>query len=101
MISCHRWNCSRIQEAVNYPLSKYWQKKLGRKQGLKIDHDDSLNFAGREPFALLLHGRQPTGSEAAEALKKLGGVSGKSSYSWKKQFGETEISITDEELVFS
>lgn len=47
-------------------------------EGLPIDHDDShaLNPVGN--FALLLHGKQAKGSEAAAALKTL---NGKGSYS--------------------
>ena len=52
--------------------------------GLEIDHDDS--HAARpslrnQDFALLVHGTQPKGSEAATALKAL---KGKGSYSRKK-----------------
>ena len=52
--------------------------------GLEIDHDDS--HAARpslrdQDFALLIHGTQPKGSEAATALKEL---KGKGSYSRKK-----------------
>ena len=52
--------------------------------GLEIDHDDS--HAARpsmrdQDFALLIHGTQPKGSEAAKALKEL---KGKGSYSRKK-----------------
>jgi hypothetical protein len=39
--------------------------------GMEIDHDDSLAFAGKKSFLLLLHGTQPINSEANEALKKL------------------------------
>ena len=54
------------------------------KLGLVIDHDDS--HAARpslrdQDFALLIHGTQPKGSEAATALKAL---KGKGSYSRKK-----------------
>jgi hypothetical protein len=54
------------------------------KLGLEIDHDDS--HAARpslrdQDFALLIHGTQPAGSEAAKALKEL---KGKGSYSRKK-----------------
>jgi len=54
------------------------------KLGLEIDHDDS--HAARpslrnQDFALLIHGTQPKGSEAAKALKEL---KGKGSYSRKK-----------------
>tara|TARA_Y100001938_G_C8058486_1_gene415832 strand:- start:267 stop:1043 length:777 start_codon:yes stop_codon:yes gene_type:complete len=52
--------------------------------GLEIDHDDS--HAARpslknQDFALLIHGTQPKGSEAATALKQL---KGRGSYSRKK-----------------
>lgn len=50
------------------------------QKGLDIDHDDSHAFMQDKPFALLLHGVQPKGSVAAEALKKL---AGKGSYSKK------------------
>ena len=53
--------------------------------GLEIDHDDS--HAARpslrdQDFALLIHGTQPKGTEAATALKAL---KGKGSYSRKKR----------------
>lgn len=41
------------------------------EKGLEIDHDDSHAFLKDNSFALLLHGVQPKGSEAAEALKLL------------------------------
>lgn len=40
-------------------------------KGLQIDHDDSLAFAAREPFALLIHATQPIGTPAAAAWAKL------------------------------
>lgn len=42
-----------------------------RLKGLDIDHDDSLAIYSEKSFALLLHGCQPAGSEAAESLKEL------------------------------
>jgi hypothetical protein len=75
------------EEAANYPLSPYWQEKLGREKGIPIDHDDSHAVKADEPFCTLLHGQQPKGSKASEALKKLGGMGGKSSYSMKKKLG--------------
>lgn len=36
---------------------------------LAIDHDDTHAWAGTADFALIIHGTQPKGSEAAEALK--------------------------------
>lgn len=56
-----------------------------RELGLCIDHDDSMaaNPTWRDTdFALLLHGTQPKGSEAATALKAL---KGKGSYSRKQR----------------
>ncbi len=40
-------------------------------QQLEIDHDDSHAAFGKESFALLLHGTQPKGSAAAEALREI------------------------------
>jgi hypothetical protein len=39
--------------------------------GLEIDHDDTHAAIGSESFALLIHGTQPKGSEASDAIKKL------------------------------
>ena len=47
-------------------------------RGLEIDHDDSHCF-GDKPFALLVHGSQPAGSDASAAIqqrKKDGGFVG-------------------------
>lgn len=48
--------------------------------GLQIDHDDSHAATPGGDFALLIHGTQPAGTEAADALKEL---KGKGSYSRK------------------
>lgn len=55
-------------------------EKEARDKNLEIDHDDSHAFMQDKSFALLLHGVQPKGSLASEALKKL---NGKGSYSKK------------------
>lgn len=39
--------------------------------GLQIDHDDSHAYGGIESFALLLHGTQAKGSQAAKSLSAL------------------------------
>jgi hypothetical protein len=39
--------------------------------GLEIDHDDRLAYASERSFALLLHGRQSTGTPAAKAMSAL------------------------------
>ena len=49
-------------------------------KNLDIDHDDTHAFLQDKPFALLLHGVQPKGSAASNALKAL---NGKGSYSKK------------------
>jgi hypothetical protein len=48
-----------------------------KEKNLEIDHDDSHAVKNGKSFALLLHGVQPKGTEAAKALKKL---KGKGSY---------------------
>ena len=63
-----------------------FSEKEAEKLGLKIDHDDS--HAARpslrdQNFALLVHGTQPKGSEAAEALKILKRDKVRHSYSRK------------------
>jgi hypothetical protein len=40
-------------------------------KGLEIDHDDSHACIGTKSFALLLHGTQPKGTPAGEALKAI------------------------------
>lgn len=61
-----------------------FSKQEAQDLGLEIDHDDT-HAANPElkndSFALLLHGTQPKGSEASQALKKL---AGEGSYSRKK-----------------
>lgn len=39
--------------------------------GLEIDHDDTHAAFGKENFALLIHGTQPKGSAASQALQQL------------------------------
>lgn len=39
-----------------------------RRKGLEIDHDDGLAINGKNSFALLLHGTQGAGTDAAAAL---------------------------------
>ena len=41
-----------------------------KELGLPIDVDDSLAWGSDDNFALIIHGGQPKGSEAAKALKK-------------------------------
>ena len=48
-----------------------FSEEEAEEKGLEIDHDDWHAAYGEESFALLLHGTQPKGSEAGEALKVL------------------------------
>ena len=62
-----------------------FSEKEANLLGLEIDHDDSHAAdpaKKNDDFALLIHGTQPKGSEAAVALKEL---KGKGSYSRKKK----------------
>lgn len=59
-------------------------------KGLEIDHDDSHAAdptKQNEDFALLIHGTQPKGSEASEALQLLRKNKVKHSYSKKRKAG--------------
>ena len=46
-----------------------YTKEEAEERGLEIDHDDSHCFGDR-PFALLVHGSQPAGSEASAAIQQ-------------------------------
>ena len=88
------------KDAETHKLSKNWQNKLNRERGINIDHDDSLLFDGNEPFALLIHGVQAKGSKSGEALKLLGGRSGKNGYSANKKSDNNDVEILDSQLKF-
>ncbi len=48
-----------------------YSEKESADLGLEIDHDDEHAAFGKENFALLIHGTQPKGSAASEALKEV------------------------------
>jgi len=48
-----------------------YSEKQAEDLGLEIDHDDTHAYKDDKSFALLVHGSQPKGSEASEALQKL------------------------------
>lgn len=58
-----------IDNNLRYSVVVY-SPEQAKELGLKIDVDDSLAWGTDESFALLLHGGQHKGSEAAEALKQ-------------------------------
>jgi hypothetical protein len=61
LIDLHAW-----KEAV-----VVYSEKEAADLGLEIDHDDEHAAFGKENFALLIHGTQPKGSAAGEALKEV------------------------------
>jgi len=61
LIDAHELKCSEVVFSEDEALQK----------GLEIDHDDSHAATGKKSFALLIHGTQPKGSYAAEALKAI------------------------------
>lgn len=48
-----------------------YSEKQAVDMGLEIDHDDTHAYKQEKSFALLIHGSQPAGSEASNALKEL------------------------------
>ncbi len=48
-----------------------YSEQEAHSRGLAIDHDDSSAMAHGADFALLIHGMQPSGSEAARAIQTL------------------------------
>jgi hypothetical protein len=61
LIDLHGWKEALVVYSEQEAIDK----------GLEIDHDDSHAAFGKENFALLLHGVQPKGSVAGEALKQI------------------------------
>jgi hypothetical protein len=61
LIDLHAW-----KEA----LVVYSEEEAAQK-GLEIDHDDTHAAFGKENFALLIHGTQPKGSAASQALSAI------------------------------
>lgn len=61
LIDVHNW-----KEAV-----VVFSEEEAKQKGLEIDHDDEHAAFGKEDFALLIHGTQPKGSAASEALKEV------------------------------
>jgi hypothetical protein len=48
-----------------------FSEQEAEEKGLQIDHDDSHAMRHGEDFALLIHGSQPKGSEAGQAVQRL------------------------------
>lgn len=60
LIDAHGFKCSEV----------VFSEAEAEAKGLEIDHDDS-HALGNKSFALLLHGTQPKGTKAGEALKAI------------------------------
>ncbi len=58
------------QEGLKKALVVYSEEQAN-SMGLEIDHDDSHAYGDSGSFALLLHGTQAAGSDAAKALSSL------------------------------
>lgn len=67
-----------------------FSEEEAEEKGLEIDHDDWHAAYGKENFALLLHGTQPKGSVAGEALKKLRRA-GKGGYPATEKKGDPRV----------
>lgn len=67
----------------------YYHPDDAKKDGVEIDHDDSLAMdPSVKKFGLLLHGNQEKGSKAADAIKRLKKEKIKFSYSVKSKNGK-------------
>ena len=64
-----------------------FSEQAARDKGLELDHDDSHAYKGTKSFGLLIHGAQPSGTEAAKAVSALraAGITG---YSRNKPLGK-------------
>ena len=61
MIDLHGWKEALVVYSEQEAIDK----------GLEIDHDDTHAAFGKENFALLIHGTQPNGSMASQALQAI------------------------------
>ena len=61
MIDLHGWKEALVVYSEQEAIDK----------GLEIDHDDTHAAFGKENFALLIHGTQPKGSMASQALQAI------------------------------
>lgn len=49
----------------------FYSEEDAKKEGYKLDHDDSLAYKGEENFGLLIHGQQRSGTTASKAIQAL------------------------------
>ena len=72
------FTCSRggrydnlIPQTMKKSASVFFSQDEADALGLEVDHTDDLAISGSKDFALLLHGSQPAGSKASQALSTL------------------------------
>jgi len=87
-----RWDYLISQYGLKY-AEVVFSIDQAQKLGLEIDHDDSHASASDKPFALLLHGTQPAGNQAAKSLSALKAI-GHTGYSAKKRLNEQSAFAT-------
>lgn len=68
--------------------------EVATEMGLEIDHDDSHAMTKGGNFAILLHSTQPTGSQAAEAIKKMRAEQVSFKYPRESQENELETTLS-------
>ena len=74
LIQKHNLKFSVVAMSEKEAEEYVWTDASGETHtGLEIDHDDSHAWKDDKPFALLIHGVQPAGSEAGKAVRELGG----------------------------
>ncbi len=73
-----------VEHGLKYAEVVYSEEEADAQQ-MEIDHDDYHAAFGKESFALLIHGTQPKGSMASQALKELK-RRGWNGYNKRKQF---------------
>ena len=59
-----------VEHGLKYAEVVYSEQEANA-QGMEIDHDDFHAAFGKKSFALLIHGTQPKGSMASQALQEL------------------------------
>ena len=66
-----RWDPLVEQHSLRHSVVLFHPEQA-EQMGIEIDHDDSIAMdRDVQKFALLLHGTQPKGSDASEALKRM------------------------------
>lgn len=70
-----------------YTAKVVYSEDEAKEKGLPIDHDDSHAFNPHTNFAIVLHGYQPAGSDAAKAIAKMKREGTLSKYQYNRKVG--------------